>query len=239
MNQELKERSAAAQNGGDSAEQGTHFASAREISRGARRRIRVRLVRPHEHRRARGAGQEQDQVHQHAARAGRGAHGRRLRARQAHDRGGAVAPRPRPDQRIDGRRERRARLDPDGRHRRRRAEPLLRQASPPGSEPARRCFAVRDLQAVRQARVARRAARIVSGDHREGVPARRERPTRPGAGLGADGHLLDGGRHRAVRAPGEQHQEAAQAVDGRGRRRANRARRWPKRRARWSTPAAA
>ena len=27
----------------------------------------------------------------------------------------------------------------------------------------------------------------------------------PGAGLGADGHLLDGGRHRAVRAPGAAH----------------------------------
>ena len=119
-------------------------------------------------------------------------------------------------------------------------EPLLRQASAPGSEPARRRVAVRDLPAVRQARLARRAARPVPRDHREGVPARRERPARPGAGLGADGHLLDGGRHRAVRAPGAQH--ARRCTSRRSTRRppssivrsAGRGRS-----VRWSTPAAA
>ena len=82
------------------------------------------------------------QVRQHAPRAGRRAHRRRLCACQQDDRGRAVAPRPGPDERVDRRRERRARLDPDGRDRRRHAEPLLRQASAPGSEPARRRGAV-------------------------------------------------------------------------------------------------
>ena len=103
------------------------------------------------------------------------------RAKQ-HDRGRAVAPRPGAHQRLDRRRQRRARLDPDGGDRRRHPEPLLRQASAPGSEPARRRVAVGDLPAVRQARLARRAARPVPRDHREGVPARRERPARAGAG---------------------------------------------------------
>ena len=40
----------------------------------------------------------------------------------------------------------------------------------------------------------------------------------PGAGRRADGHLLDGGRHRAVRAAAPQHASAAQAVARRGRR---------------------
>ena len=166
----------------------------------------------------------EDQVRQHAARADRRAHRRRLRARQADHRRRAVAPRARADQRLDRRGQRGARLDPDGGDRRRHPEPLLRQASAPGGEPARRRVAVRDLPAVRQARLARRAARPVPRDHREGVPARRERPARAGAGLGADGHLLDGDRHRAVRAPATHTRSAAQAVDGRADRREDRAR---------------
>ena len=120
----------------------------------------------------------EDQVRQHAPRADRGAHRRRLRARQAHDRGRPVAPRPGADERVDRRRQRGARLDPDGRDRRRHPEPLLRQAPAPGSQPARRRVAVGDLPAVRQARLARRASRPLPRDHREGVPARRERPAR-------------------------------------------------------------
>ena len=80
----------------------------------------------------------------------------------------------------------------------------------------------RHLSAVRQARLARRPARPVSGDHRQGVPARRERPARPGAGLGADGHLLRGDRPRAVR-PRPRHTRArCTALDRRHDRRAHR-----------------
>ena len=122
---------------------------------GARRRARLRPVRPHQHRRAGRAREEQDQVHQHAARADRRARRRRLRARQEPDGGRALAPGPGPHQRGDRRGQRGARLDADGGDRRRRADPLLRQASAPGSEPARGCLAVRDLPPVRQARLAR------------------------------------------------------------------------------------
>ena len=124
----------------------------------------------------------------------------------------AVAPLARPHQRGDRRGQRRARLDPDGRDRRRRADALLRQASAPGSEPARGRVAVRDLPAVRQARVARGFAAPVSRDPRKGVHARRERPPGPGAGRRADGHLLQGDRRRAVEARPRQRQGAAQAV---------------------------
>ena len=55
--------------------------------------------------------------------------------------------------------QRGARFGADGGDRRRRADALLRQASAPGSEPARGCVAVRDLPPVRQARLARRPAR--------------------------------------------------------------------------------
>ena len=97
----------------------------------------------------------EDQVRQHAARADRGARRRRLCAGEEQDVGRAVAPRPRAHERRDRRRQRRARLDPDGGDRRRRPDPLLRQASAPGGQPARRRVAVRDLPAVRQARLAR------------------------------------------------------------------------------------
>ena len=92
--------------------------------------------------------------------------------------GRADAPLARAHQRGDRRGQRRARLDPDGGDRRRRADALLRQAPAPGSEPARGRVAVRDLPAVRQARVARRFAAPLPGDPREGVHARRERPAR-------------------------------------------------------------
>ena len=71
--------------------------------------------------------------------------------------------------------------------------------------------AVRDLQAVREARLARGKPGAVPGDHREGVPAGRERPARPGAGRRADGHLLQGSRRRAFRSAAPQHQDAGQA----------------------------
>ena len=84
--------------------------------------------------------------------------------------GRAVAPLPRAHQRRDRRGQCRARLDPDGGDRRRRAVALLRQASAPGSQPARGRVAVRDLPAVRQARVARGFAAPLPRDHRKGVP---------------------------------------------------------------------
>ena len=84
------------------------------------------------------------------------------RARRSKTSVRAVAPRARAHQRRDRRGQRGARLDPDGGDRRRRADALLRQASAPGSEPARRRVAVRDLPAVRQARLARRSAATCS-----------------------------------------------------------------------------
>ena len=134
-----------------------------EVPRGARRRARVRPLRPHEHRRARGAVEEQqikfvntrhEQIAAHMA----DGYARAIEA----DVGRAVASVARAHERRDRRGERGARLDPDGRDRRRRADALLRQASAPGSEPARRCVAVRDLPAVREARVARRLGRTCS-----------------------------------------------------------------------------
>ena len=96
------------------------------------------------------------QVHQHATRTDRRAHGGRLRKGQAHDRGRPVPSGSRPDERINRGRQRGARLRSDGRHRGRYPELLLRQASAPGSQSACRCGAVRNLSAVRQARMARR-----------------------------------------------------------------------------------
>ena len=202
-------------------DQRPRLAPAGEVPRGARRGARLRPVRPYQHRGARRAGEKLDQVRQHAPRAGRRAHGRRLCARETADRGGAQPPRARAHQRRDRRGECGARFDPDGGDRRRRAEPLLRQASAPGSQPACRCLPIRDLPAVREARVARRAPGSLPRDHRQGLPARRERPPRSGAGVGADGHFLQAGRSGAVPAPGAPHPGAAQALDRRPDRRAH------------------
>ena len=73
-----------------------------------------------DHRVARRARQEPHPLRHHAPRAGGGARGRRLRARVGQAGRAADAPRAGPDQRRHRRRQRRARLDPDGRHRRRR-----------------------------------------------------------------------------------------------------------------------
>ena len=180
---------------------------------GARSEAHLRLVRAHQHRRPRRAVEEQeDQVRQHAPRADRRARGRRLCAGDEQGVGRALAPLAGAHQRGDGCGQCGARLDTHGRDRRRRADALLRQASAPGSEPARGRVAIRDLPAVRQARLARRLAAPVSGDHREGLHARRERPSGPGAGRRADGHLLQGDRRRTVEARPRQRQGAAQAV---------------------------
>ncbi len=75
-------------------------------------------------------------------------------------------------------------------------------------------------------------------DHREGVPARRERPARAGARRRADGRLLAAHRPGAVRPTRPRHQDAASAV---ARRRDSPRHRHPARRgpnARSSTPAA-
>ena len=131
------------------------------------------------------------------------------------DRGRAVAPLPRTHERRHRRRQRCARLGADGGDRRRRAEPLLRQASAPGSEPARRRVAIRNLSALRQARLARGPAASFSRDHRKGVRARREWPSGARAGRRADGHLLQGDRRQVVGAAAAQHQEIEEAVAGR------------------------
>ena len=134
----------------------------------------------------------------------------------------AVAPLARAHQRGDRRGQRRAGLDPDGGDRRRRADALLRQAPAPGSEPARGRVAVRDLPAVRQARVARGFAAPLPGDPGKGLRARRERPPGPGAGRRADGHLLQGNRQGAVRPHARQQPGAGQAVARRADRREDR-----------------
>ena len=125
-------------------------------------------------------------------------------------------PRTGPDQRGDGRRQRVARFRADGGDRRRYSHPLLRQASAPGSEHACGCRAVRDLPPVRQARLARGAARPVSGDPGEGLFAGGKRPSGAGAGGRADGHLLGRGGRGPVRTAAPQHQEAVAAVARRG-----------------------
>ncbi len=152
-----------------------------------------------------------DQVRQRAARADRRARRGWLCTGDEEGLGRADAPEPRAHQRGDRRRQRRARLDPDGRHRGRRAFALLRQAPSSGSQPACGCVAVRDLPAVRQARVARGFAAPVSRDHREGLHAGRERPARPRAGRRPDGHLLAGDRRRAVAARARQREVAREA----------------------------
>ena len=204
-------------------EEGHDRQPARQVPRSPRRRAHLRPVRPHQHRGARGAVEEQeDQVRQHPARADRRPRRRRLRARDQEGLGGAVAPLARAHQRGDRRGQRRAGLDPDGGDRRRRADALLRQAPAPGSEPARRRVAVRDLPAVRQARVARGFAAPLPRDPGKGVRARRERPPGPGAGRRADGHLLQGDRQGAVRPHARQQPGAGQAVARRADRREDR-----------------
>ena len=157
-----------------------------------------------------------DQVRQHAARADRRAHGGRLRTREEGDRRRAHASRAGTHQRRHRSSQRGAGLGADGRHRRRHPEPLLRQASAPGSESAFGRVAVRDLPALRQARLARRVGASVSRDHRKGIRAGRERPARAGAGRRADGHLLEGSRHVALRAAAAQHEESGEALARRG-----------------------
>ena len=54
--------------------------------------------------------------------------------------------------------------------------------------------------------------RVVPRDHRQGVPARRERPARPGARRRADGRLLAIRRPGTVRPPRPRHQDVAPAL---------------------------
>ena len=100
-----------------------------------------------------------------------------------------------PDQRRDRRRQRRARFDPDGRDRRRRAVVLPRPPPAPGSQPAPGRRPVPDLPAVLQARLSRRQRARSAAHHRARVPPGADRTARSGAGRRADGRLL----HRACR----------------------------------------
>ena len=102
------------------------------------------------------------------------------------------------DQRGHRRGQRRARLHPDGGDRRRRAEPLLRQASPPGGQPPRRRRAVRDLPAVRQARLARRSPELFPEIIEKAFLLAESGQPGAGAGRRADGYLLEGSRRRAA-----------------------------------------
>ena len=115
---------------------------------------------------------------------------------------------------------------------------LLRPAPAPGGQPARRRRAVRDLPTVRQAGLAGRQGRAAPRDHREGVPARRERPARPGARRRADGRLLAARRPGAVRPPRPRHQDVAPAVARRRDRQRRSSPASPRPSARSSTPAA-
>ena len=130
------------------------------------RRGRLRAVRAHRHRVPRCAGKEPHPVRQHAPRAGGRPCRGRLRAGRAQAGRAPHPPGPGTDQRGHGRGQRRPGLHPDGRHRRRRAVPLLRPPSAPGSEPASGRRSVPDLPAVLQAGVpggpARRTCRARS-----------------------------------------------------------------------------
>ena len=185
---------------------------ARPVPRSARRRARLRPVRAHEHRAARRAREE--------------------RASRSSTCGTSRSPRTRPTA-TRGRRSRRgvvlshlgpgltnaatgvanAALD---------SIPMVVIAGDVpthyfGKHPHQEinlhadAVAVRDLPAVREARVARRPAAPLPRDPRQGLHARRERPARAGAGRRADGRLLGGDRRRAVRAAASQHARAAQA----------------------------
>src|SRR5438046_2529142 len=83
-------------------------------------------------------------------------------------------------------------------NRRRRADALPRQAPAPGSQHARRRVAIRDLPAVREARLARGPAASVSRDPGKGLRAGGERPPGAGADRCAYGYFLKGGGRRAV-----------------------------------------
>ena len=124
-------------------------------------------------------GPQPHPLRQHAARAGCGARGGRLRARDGQARGPAHASRTRADQRGDRRRQRRARLDPDGGDRRRRAVVLPRPPSAPGNQPAPGRRPVPDLPSVLQAGLPRRARARSAAHHRARVPSAR-RPDGPG-----------------------------------------------------------
>ena len=158
---------------------------------------------------------QQHRVRQRPPRAGRCPRSRWLCARHRSCLGRTQPPQPRTHQRRHGRRQCGPRLHPHGRDRRRRALPLLRQAPSSRGQPARRRLAVRDLSAVRQAELARRQAGAASRDHREGVPARRERPARAGTRRRADGRLLPARRPSPVRTTRSRHQDVASAVSRR------------------------
>ena len=132
-----------------------------------------------------------------------------------------------------------ARFRADGGDRRRHSHPLLRQASASGSEHACGCRAVRDLPPVRQARLARGAARPVSGDPGEGIFAGGKRPSGASAGGRADGHLLGRGGRGPVRTAAPQHQEAVASRRSTRRRRRPSSRPSARRSARCCTWAAA
>ena len=105
-------------------------------------------------------------------RAGGRARGRRLRARVTESRASLLTPpRPGPDQCRDRRRQRRARLDSDGRDCRRHAVVLLRPPSAPGIQPAPGRRPVPDLPPVLQARLSRRPRRRSAAHHRARVPS--------------------------------------------------------------------
>ena len=89
------------------------------LPRAPRRRGDLRPVRPHRDRLSRCAREEPHSLHLDAPRADRRACRRRLRARVRQGRRADDAPRPRPDQCRDRRRQCGARFDPDGGDRRR------------------------------------------------------------------------------------------------------------------------
>ena len=196
----------------------------RPISGGAGCRAHLRALRSHEHRSARGPREErQHLLRQRASRADRRARGGRLRAGDEASGGRADPLGPGSDERHHGCGQRRARLDPDGGDRRRRAEPLLRQAPASGDQPPRRCRPVRDLPALRQAGVARRPAAPHRRGAGQGVHPRGERAPRTRSRGRADGRVLGRDRRRAVRQGAQQHPLAREAQPRRGGRRADRA----------------
>ena len=189
---------------------------ARQASRGPRRRAHLRAVRTHQHRCAGRAGEQlrssfintrHEQIAAHAADG----------YARAKKRTGVVLSHLGPGLTNAATGVANAALDsvPMVVIAGRRAQSLLRQASASGSQPACGRIAVRDLSAVREARLASRSAGSVPGDHRQGLPSGGERPAGSGAGLRADGYLLRTDRCEAVRADPGERDVLPEAVDRR------------------------
>ena len=157
-------------------------------------------------------------IRDHASRAGRGPRCGRLCTCVGSPRGRPPPRRTRADERGDGRGHGVLRLDPDARHRRRRAVVLRGSRPAPGGQPPPRCRPGGCVRAIRQARLARASRRPGAADAGARLGPGPRRTARTGPRIDPHGHprRAPGGRDRAAIAGGP---SDSQHRDGSGHRR--------------------